>query len=467
MKTRLWSIMAVAWGLLAVAGAVLYPGSILVYALFTLSFLALIISAYVFWGGYGYAFLAVFFWLGFWLKLVAHLLLKYDYIEPVGAFDGSAVSMDAVLVVSAVAALGAILARLVVMSAERSRLVLRTETSVLAPVWYASARGKIWAGWALFVLCLAAFNVFYGIHQIGLLPRHVFFWPVNALVAWGLNIGAAMAAVTFLNWDIRLRKNEFLPVLLAISESSVSTISVLSRGTYIYHAVPAFVCAIRENVFSGPHRGCKTILVTGFLIVSFFASLYAVGALRGRYYGDLPADSREGPRLGVFFGQVARLSVDRWIGLEGVMAVHSYPYKGESLFFSALSEKRVPSENLLFDEVSGSNYRFSDKTRYQFASIPGAAGFFYYYGSPWAVLVGIFLLVLAAILIEGFVWVATANRFMCSLIGMLLGNTIAQFGTAPRQMLSYFAMTFAAILFVMALERTLPSTKAAHPASKA
>ena len=74
---------------LTLAGMGNFPGSKLIYFPFSFSYWSMLTTAFNRHSHFGYVFLAVMLWLGFWVKLTAHLILDYPYAEPVGNFDGS------------------------------------------------------------------------------------------------------------------------------------------------------------------------------------------------------------------------------------------------------------------------------------------------------------------------------------------------------------------------------------------
>ena len=74
MKTKLLYAAAALWLSAFAAGITLYPGSKLIYTIFSLAFLALLVSGFYRQVTYGYTLLAVFLWLGFWLKKTIHLI---------------------------------------------------------------------------------------------------------------------------------------------------------------------------------------------------------------------------------------------------------------------------------------------------------------------------------------------------------------------------------------------------------
>jgi hypothetical protein len=159
--------------------------------------------------------------------------------------------------------------------------------------------------------------------------------------------------------------------------------------------------------------------------------------------------------LQVGHGAISRimsLSVDRWIGLEGVMAVAAYPYKSAELLKEAALEKREIGTATKFQTVANSHYRWADSGTWQFATLPGSAAFLFFSGSMWVVLLGMALFVIVLQLSEQFVFKLTANPLLCSLFGFTLANTIAQFGVAPRQDIPFYAMIVCFVLLVHAVQ---------------
>ena len=97
-------------------------------------------------------------------------------------------------------------------------------------------------------------------------------------------------------------------------------------------------------------------------------------------------------------------------------------------------------------------------TKYQFASLPGAAAFCYYTGSLWCVFLGMLLLTLMATYSEYLVHYLTGNVLLCARFGMNAANAIAQLGVVPRQLLIHFGMLFGAVIFIEALQHR-PTSK--------
>lgn len=570
---------------LLVAGLNNYQGSKLVYLLFSVMFWLLLISAFIKRTHYGYLFLTIALWLGFWVKITAHLILKYPYVEPIGHFESSADAWDTVLWVAIMASAGVMLGNLLfaLMGNKYSRAIGIDEAKV--PVWYPVNRKWIWSFALTLVLGIAAVNMVLGIQQGGLVPRTVLPWPLNALIAVQVSIGNALLITVLLWWEVTLKKSISVSIYAPLVEAIASTVSLLSRGIYIFHTLPllfslfenrqwlvglsrtkvvalilAFlglmvisisgVTTIRAYMY--PHAGGFTteeqkrltrleVLEGGIARVRILIAqgepqeghlrellaekaqlekalkaarlevldggiahankLIAQGAHQEVHLRELlaekeqlnngsmkngvksdvvgtsdnvgkaksaanPDSSRDGllenkDKLfselyfqisAGFLPRISALAVDRWIGLEGVMAVSAYPEKSRTLLFDAIKEKREIGKTTKFQEISNSHYRWTDASNWQFASLPGAAAFLYFSGSLWVVLIGMAMFAFLLQLSEQWAFALTSNPLLCSLFGLTLANTIAQFGITPRQDIPFYSMILGFVLLVSVVQ---------------
>jgi len=744
-------------GTLIIMGMSSYPGSKLVYALFSTTFWLLLVSAFGKRTYYGYFFLSVALWLGFWVKLTAHLLLDYPYVEPIGQFDGSSTAWDSVLWVAISASVGVMLGKLLFswIGKKYSRIVSLDKAKI--PKWYPAHRTWIWALTLTAIIGIATVNLILGIQQIGLTPRTILPWPLNALIAWQVSIGSALLLTVLLWWEMSLKKSLAVSVFAILIEAITSTVSLLSRGVYIFHTLPQLFSLFENRrsligvskvrvvllllVFTGlmvisisgvttfraymyPHVGGFTtedqqrvtrlevieggiarvkvlifqgepqeghlldllreraqllrqkkearleVLEGGIARVKLLISqgekqeghlldllkeraqllrqrkegrlevledeiadvkvLISKGERQEGHLSDLlskkaqlekilsKTESQEEvvgewqamkaqleqqkqlARLEVLEGGIARvkilisqgekqeghlsdllsekaqlekslfkkppgealrernaikvqlenqkqlarvevlessiagvkilisqgekqerqlsdlvsektnlekvllkkgikrdsvvesvkteqvknvtnvvtnsasvladknkllgelyfqlgtgalpriltLVVDRWVGLEGVMAVHAYPDKSNKLLFDAAKEKREIGKVTKYQEICNSHYRWADAKNFQFASLPGAIAFLYFSGSLWIVILGMAVFALVLQLGEQLVFILTSNPLFCSMFGLTVANTITQFGITPRQDIPFYSMIIGFVIFV-------------------
>ena len=521
-----------------------YQGSAFAFTLFSSSFLILLFLGFYKNRSYAFMYLAVFLWLGFWVKLVAHLLLDYEYIEPIGVFSGSTGEWDQVLWVSTIACLGVIIGRFLY-AILNFKVADDNQNNNVYPEWYPTIRIKVWALFIVIVILAAVSNAVLGINQIGLSPRTILPWPLNALISWIVSIGGVMGLATLIWWDISLKKGVY-PALFAITiEAFISSISLFSRGVFIFHSIPQFIALYKNKLLDNFSK--KRLAIVGCCVLIFFVlSLAIVSVLRANFYsqdgittttksqislnrlevlkggiarvkklirqgGDHKAhlaellieqeglqmkvsnstsdfrlklikeneDTREIPdsindknviidhqvqfdrinesvalkefyyqlTQGVFL-KVLALSVDRWVGLEGVMAVVSYPNKGRALIIDTFIEKRTPGEVTRYQEIANSKYQWVDSNVWQFASLPGAVAFLYFSGSFWIILFGMILFAFLVQFLEFLIYKGTRNPILCSLLGVSLANYVAQFGIAPAQGSVYLLMIFVGVLTI-------------------
>lgn len=445
-----------------------FPGSKLLYFLFSCSYFLMLITALHRRSHFGYIFLVSILWLGFWAKLTAHLILEYPYREPIGQFDGSPKAWNEVLWVAIVASLGVMLGRLVsaIFSKTYSRNICFEQAMV--PAWYPALRGWIWLFSLTSIIVLTAINSLLGVQQIGLAPHTVLPWPMNALIAWQVTLGGSLLLTVLLWWEVLLRKNIVASVYALVFEASLSSISILSRGLYLFHIVPQLF-GLFENRASlvqvSKLRIIALIATMGFLLLFNIAT---VTTLRNHLYSDSqtkcftikefnPAnclDEFSDFEYQISFGALnvfLTLLVDRWIGLEGVMATVGHPEKNFALLKKAALEKHEPGNVTQFQIISNSHYQRIDFSKVRFASLPGAAAFFFFMGSIWVVLVGMALVVIVLQLSEQLVFRLTKNPLLSSLIGFTLAHFISQLGVAPRENIPFFGMIICFILCVHAL----------------
>ncbi|MBT8558148.1 hypothetical protein G6712_04075 [Polynucleobacter paneuropaeus] len=475
------------WLALFLSGLFSYAGSKSVFVLFSFVFLMMLLSGVNHHKEYGFLFLVVFLWLGFWFKLTASLLLSawfpFVFEEPIGNFNFSVDAWDQVLWIAIWASIGVILGRFLY---GLFRLkTLGDAVGAKAPLWYPAVRIWLWAAVLLVTVGVAIFNIFYGIHQIGIVPRAILQWPLNALINWMLNLGSALAISVLIWWDTEEKKNITLPLFAILGEAFLSAVSIISRSTFLFHTIPQMLSLSSRKEISRRYSRRQILLFISTFAVLFLMSIAAVSFMRDYQYAGskstplpapysatdssvhtlkpIPVEASTQPvketssfRLTL----IRQLLINRWIGIEGVMAVSSYPKKSGALFWEMLTEKREAGKVSAYQLISNSGYQSTDD-RYQFASLPGAIAFLYYSGSMEVVMLGMALLTLIMLMLERAIFALTKNPLVCSLFGITAANTVAQFGITPRQDIPFFLMIIlTAIIIYFVQSKTFASVLA-------
>ncbi len=501
-----------------------YEGSFSVFLVFSFLSYILLFSGFYRKVSNGYLFLTVFLWIGFWLKLVLHIIFDENYVEPTGRFFESNQSWDELLGVATIAFFGVIVSH-----ASFQKLFKNTSTFVLSPhfrppVWYYNYRTFIWSLLIFSILFIAAINAYYGVHQIGLTPRTILMWPLNAMISWLVSIGFALAITCLLYWDWLLKKELKFAFFCVVLEAFVSSGTMLSRSIFVFRIAPQAI-VVFANFKEKIKLNLKKIMVVGALALIFiFVSISATSISRSYLYPtneslaeknaiiirlesldggiellkrqiakgqpkqkDLIELETEHKFLTDKFARFHKLNftsfiekfknnflndimnqfsttsivriyhliVDRFIGLEGLMAVVGYAEKDLSLLKKGLLESRSLEKVSFFQQIAQSNYQDAEKNIWQFASLPGIVAFLYYSANLLIVFAGMIVITFFILSYESLIFRYTGNSFLCALVGLGLANMVAQFGLAPLTDLPYFTLIFITVVIIAVLSKKI------------
>jgi hypothetical protein len=462
------------WCALFVVGLFKYPGSALMYTLFSVVYLGVLISGFVRQVSYGYMFLSTMLWLGFWMKLTVHLWLSYPFVEPVGLFKSSQVSWDQVLLVATLGGAGLFVGRLIYALFRRPSTLVVDSQQIWVPDWYSGIRRGLWTVLIVSCIVLALVNATLGIGQAGLVPRTILVFPMNALIYWLLSYGLALAVASLLWWDVCQERKISLVVYAVLLESLLSSISLLSRATYVFHTVPMLTALFKSRKIIVSFSGKKTLLLLVMFVVLLFGSLRAVNALRAQHYSDKQISLHQRwealsqtdttslwraaqPDISSMFRGV-QFFIDRWVGLEGIMAVQSYPGKSMDLFVQQLTERSRDGKHSVYQEISLAHYRFMDLSKFRFSSLPGPIAFLYSSDSLWLVFIGMFIFCIVVLAGEYLVHIMTYNPIVSALWGGMMANAVAQIGVAPIGLVKFIALMVGGIVTIYIIQSKTFST---------
>lgn len=431
---------------LALPAGMNYTGSIAIFVLFTFSFNMLLFLGLVRGASYFDTFIGLFLWLGFWLKIVVRVgFLDSHFHESVGKFAGDGASFDVALLASSVGALGFVVASLV----RRWRFPLGFqgeghETQYLYD-FYVQYRKPLWIIITLLVVLVFLTNIYFGFYQRGEVARTSLPFGLNGIFAWLLQFGLASVMAFVIHFEIRFAdKLSLVSLLLPLLESFASSVSLLSRGMVLN--VSSFAVAGLRVALSGKLKWFKAGLLAALMFFMLFGtSVYLVNQLRLNSYLDgateqMGIDLRESEDFNsdTVLGQMwLSLIIDRWVGVEGVLAVTASGQQGWDLWGDAWAEKFTPGVLSLYDSrLIDSPYTEEriNKKRNHYVSLPGLIAFAWYPGS----LLFLFAFTLGAGMIgsvfEYFVWrFGGANPFLVALFSQVLAFRYASFGYVPAQ----------------------------------
>ena len=421
---------------LAIFAGAQYKGDWLVYFLFTLLANALLLNGFRKCSIYFDTFVGLFLWLGFWFKFSLRIVFTSGlFRESVGAFDGSANAFNHALLVSSCG-----FAALLVASLVRERFFTYPDAPPTCGqsglfLFYQLFRKYFVGLFILVVVLVTACNAWLGIYQRGMVTQTVLPFGLNGVFKWLLQFGFASVSTLIVRFEIELNRNlSLMAVFPAILESFFSNVSLLSRGMILNTSALA-IGGLRLI------RAMKRRLdfYTLFVAITAFSLLFAVSVFAVNYLraAETWKSADAASTVAEAKNMTPSLFIDRWVGIEGVLAVSSSNKLGWDLWREAWQEKFKEGELSLYDRsFIDSPYTRSDidKSRNHFVSLPGLVAFLYYPGSMGF----LFIAVLGCALFAAVLEIATyrfcgQNWILCSLFAQVIAFRYASFGYVPGQ----------------------------------
>jgi len=435
-----------------------YPGKRYIYILFTL-----ILNALLFFGFrkdriFFDTFIGLFFWLGYWLKFSFRMaFMGGKFHEPVGLnFDYSGASYDHALLVTACG-----VAALLLVSFIRGRFFFsypEENRGICLDglfTFYKKYRKTVWLVFFMVFATVAVTNAYYGIYQRGTIPRTQLPYKLGGIYTWLLLFGTASISALLLEFELILnKKTTYLVVTLGLLESFFSSVSMLSRGMVLNVGALAIGAMKNLKMHSITPTFRFSLIVSCMFIFLFGISIVTVTQLRIYQYSD--SDRPE-----ITFSGTSRnakiLILDRWVGIEGTIAVSSYPKLGWDLWKQAWKEKYSNQGTSFYDlEIASSVYTRMDFSKHHFISLPGILAFFYYPGSFSFLFVTMFLAGTLAAAIEISIYkLSGSNVILTSLLAQVIASRYVHFGYVPGQSYLLFGTLGMNVILIFLLNRFL------------
>lgn len=443
--------------ILAVLAASSYKGNLGVYLLFTLVANALLANGFRRHALFFDTFIGIFLWLGFWLKLSLRVaFLDGQFSEQIGAFNGTGPAFDRALLIASCGLFAPLLASLV-----RERFFTYPAEGAGCSdsglfCFYRKHRAPILAAFLVSIVAIAASNVWLGVYQRGMVAQTVLPFGLNGLYKWLLQFGLASVSALIVRFELELARSMTLSaIVVPMVESLFSNVSLLSRGM-VLNMSALFIGGWRTA------EGRQVKIVKSHLfaaatlfVVCFGASVYAVNLLRA---GSLSYAETSKPSS-VAVTMTTPLFIDRWVGIEGVLAVSSSGMLGWDLWREAWQERFVEGKISLYDRsFIDSPYQSSkiDRSIHHFVSLPGIIAFLYYPGSFAFLFVALFVITSAAALLEIACYrFCGRNLILCALISQVVAFRFASFGYVPAQSYLLFGTLLLNCALIFAAERAL------------
>lgn len=413
-----------------------YIGNQSYLLLFSFSFNLLFMLGFSYRNSYFDSFLGTFLWLGFWLKFTIRLTyFDGQFHEPIGEFDSSPTSYDEVILISSLAALSLIIATIFRRIVLPDLFLWQKHYPAKEIRFYQKHKILILASFLLLAFFWSASNFHFGIYQRGEMPRLILPYGLSGGFKWLLLFGGATFSSIFIYYELIInnKKSIFIALFIGLLETTFSATSMISRGMILNSSALIFSFLKERFQRYKSLPVADAIICTSLLFPLFLISVYYVNFFRSNNY----VESHISRPINVkqIHDDTKILFLDRWVGIESLMAVTSSSHYGWNVFKKSLDDKYTPGKLSFYDQyMIESAYRNTDLTLHNFISIPGFIAYFYY---PRSKIFLFFILILFSFAGFFFEWIALkaggGNTVLASIIGLTVAYRFIHFGYVPTQ----------------------------------
>lgn len=455
------------------AAGMRYPGSGLVFAAFSVMANLLLIAGFRRKALFFDAFIGIFLWLGFWLKLTVRLCFaEGKFFEPTGAFDFSGAAYDQVLIIASVA-----FAALLTASFVRQRFFSYPEQcdglQSSGLYWfYERHRCAVLVVFILAVAAVCAANINLGVYQRGMAAKTILPFGLSGIFKWLLQFGFATISALIIRFEVeRARGLPWPAFFIPLLEGFMTNVSLMSRGMILNSSALGYgaLGTIRTRQFKiRPTFAGAAILI---FMVLFVLSVLSVNWLRSSAFSSTFSDAstnteKEERRFREATAMTTPLFIDRWIGIEPLMAVSASSELGWDVWREVWGERFQEGKLTLYDrkfiDSPYSEQRLEENGNH-FVSLPGIVAFLFYPGSFPFLFAMLFAFALLAAAFEiGSYQLVRGNLVLASLVAQVIAFRYASFGYVPAQSYLLFGTLLANVIILFALDAFLLRR---HPAA--
>lgn len=451
---------------LTILASIQYAGRVYMYLLFTIVANVLLYAGFRRKAIFFDTFIGVFFWLGFWLKVTLRVaFMDGVFRESPGNFDGSGAAFDQGLLVASCGLFALIVATLVRERFFFYQNTLRDEISQSGLFnFYQKNRGLVLTAFVVLFVGVGLTNVYFGIYQRGEVPHTVLPYGLGGVYKWLLLFGMSSFAAIIIKFEYASgRNNSYLVALLGLMENFTSNVSLLSRGMILNST--ALFYGLFKNWKVNPlvSKGRFFVTVAVIFTVLFAGSVLTVNYLRSNAaaLGLIRDSSAEGGaelfRHEEVQGMTTPLFVDRWVGIEGVLAVTSSNKIGWDLWRQAWREVYSNHSTSFYDlNLVKSPYLNADTTKHHYISLPGIVAFLFYPGSFLFLFFGMCAVGALGAVVEFLTYrFGGRNLILCSLMGQVVAFRFSSFGYVPTQTYLLFGSIFLNLIVIYVADKLL------------
>ena len=425
----------------------MWPGSSYTYLIFSASFTALLYFALKYRVSSGYVFFVAALWIGYWLKLSMHIIdPALPWMEPIGLFDFSKAAWDKVAIISSVGSFGVLIGGCIqVLTQKKVSVKIGLNKKLVSSI-------NIWWLVGLVAIIVVVFlnETFHIVHAS--IPPVYIGLPFHLQGLFGWCVGGGVFLILMIPFYLSTLYGHFGKASVFLILASVLIgVSIFSRGTVVFQSIIVLVtffvyCDFLPRITI--KQGCMFLIT---VMIGVLLSVTLSQTRREIFFASVQPTSVQPTSLQPTFSKYSlflmlKLPIERWVGLEGVMAISAHPIKSNQLLLHAIEEQRViGSLDMYTRDIALSPSK--DTKTIMYATPPGVFSFWYYSGSLLMVFLASTLLTLLMVGIESILLISSKNPFLTSAVGVGIALQLIHMGTGG--LLIPAVITFTTFIFAL------------------
>ena len=420
-------------------------------------------------------FFSILLWLGFWFKFTCTIVITDGvFREGVGLFDYTDYSFNKTLVVSQIGITSFILAgffREFIFFNYPEKLSFNFS----GDNFFNRNKFRLWTLFIIFFLTIGFLNFYFKIYQKGLLPVYELNFVISGMFKWLLLFGLSTISSIFIFYEANTFKKFFITSAIIVSfETFISSLSMLSRGM-IFNAFAIFWGIYKfSKKINKPNKISYYIKLIAVIGLLFYISVSSVNYIRANYFyvgksslftiekfkkdlDILPNTTIKTEKKYATFSahnsEIFYLLINRWVGIDGIMAVASKSEILNKKFLIESFNERPSIKNPTFYEMTFGLESIDNSSQIysnvKGNTLPGIIAFLFYGGSYVLLFFLMFFITIAASLFEYLSFRLSNNNLIFSaLIGQIVAFRLIHFGYLPHQSYLLFGTILLTIFIV-------------------
>jgi len=482
-------ILFIIFSLISIYASKFYEGSILIFGFYCFFLILTVFYLTSDKASYFEIFFSCYIFLGFWFKYIFSLIFYNGKVFDSGQTRSA--NIDQVLTLVILISLVCLISSFInknFMSINEKRNKERIRS--FFENFYLKNRSAILFLFLLLTILVGFFNIRLVIYQRGFIYLSGISFYLKDLIKWLLLFGFTTFSCFVIYIEIlNYKKINFFTFIVGVLEIFISYTSMLSRS-FVINAISLILPTYQKTLLKKKNDK-KFFLIFVIILFLTILSLYFTSKIRlnklysiqeewslneknrnqlektddlkiKEYNFQIPNfenNSTTHQKMHIVPEKMINfILINRWIGIESLIIVHSFEKKNFDLFFKSFREDKNNLENSFYEKTFNLT---SDKLNIEINqkylkgnTLPGIISFLYYSGSIYFVLISLFIIFILCNSFERLIKKITQGNviFACFLSNMV-ATRLFHFGYAPKDTYLFILSILLSILLMIFLLR--------------